>query len=84
MYICSTGSIPVAAALMMKGLSPGAALVMLMAGPAVNLASILVVHKSMGCRFTTIYLMTAQYVQDYLRHSINIINYICSYDEVFQ
>ncbi len=58
MYICSTGSIPVAAALMMKGLSPGAALVMLMAGPAVNLASILVVHKSMGRRFTFIYLMT--------------------------
>jgi len=58
MYICSTGSIPVAAALMIKGLSPGAALVMLMAGPAVNLASILVVHKSMGRRFTLIYLMT--------------------------
>ena len=58
MYICSTGSIPVAAALMMKGLSPGAALVMLMAGPAVNLASILVVHKSIGRRFTLIYLMT--------------------------
>ena len=58
MYICSTGSIPVAAALMMKGLSPGAALVMLMAGPAVNLASILVVHKAMGRRFTAIYLMT--------------------------
>ena len=58
MYICSTGSIPVAAALMIKGLSPGAALVMLMAGPAVNLASILVVHKAMGRRFTSIYLMT--------------------------
>ena len=58
MYICSTGSIPVAAALMMKGLSPGAALVMLMAGPAVNLASILVVQKSMGRRFTAIYLTT--------------------------
>ena len=58
MYICSTGSIPVAAALMMKGLSPGAALVMLMAGPAVNLASILVVNKSMGRRFTTVYLLT--------------------------
>ena len=58
MYICSTGSIPVAAALMMKGLSPGAALVMLMAGPAVNLVSILVVHKAMGHRFTSIYLMT--------------------------
>lgn len=58
MYICSTGSIPVAAALMIKGLSPGAALVMLMAGPAVNLASILVVHKSMGRRFTSLYLLT--------------------------
>ena len=57
MYICSTGSIPVAAALMMKGLSPGAALVMLMAGPAVNLASILVVRKALGRRFTWVYLL---------------------------
>ncbi len=58
MYICSTGSIPVAAALVMKGLTPGAALVMLMAGPALNLASILVVRKAMGRRFTWIYLLT--------------------------
>ena len=57
MYICSTGSIPVAAALIMKGLSPGAALVMLMAGPAVNMASILVVRKALGSRFTVIYLL---------------------------
>lgn len=57
MYICSTGSIPVAAALIMKGLSPGAALVMLMAGPAVNLASILVVRKALGRRFTWVYLL---------------------------
>lgn len=57
MYICSTGSIPVAAALIMKGLSPGAAMVMLMAGPAVNIASVLVVRKSMGARFTTVYLL---------------------------
>ena len=56
MYICSTGSIPIAASLMLKGLSPGAALVMLMAGPAVNLASILVVKKSLGLKFLTIYL----------------------------
>ncbi|MBQ7984485.1 MAG: permease, partial [Bacteroidales bacterium] len=58
MYICSTGSIPIAAALILKGLSPGAALVMLMAGPAVNLASILVVKKSLGFKFTLIYLLT--------------------------
>lgn len=58
MYICSTGSIPVAAALIMKGLSPGAAMVMLMAGPAVNMASILVIRKSMGGRFTAVYIST--------------------------
>lgn len=58
MYICSTGSIPIAAALVMKGLSPGAALVMLMAGPAVNMASLLVVRKSLGKAFTWIYLLT--------------------------
>ena len=49
---------PVAAALIMKGLSPGAALVMFMAGPAVNIASILVVRKALGSRFTWIYLST--------------------------
>lgn len=58
MYVCSTGSIPIAASLIMKGLSPGAALVMLMAGPAVNLASILVVKKTIGKNFTLIYVLT--------------------------
>lgn len=58
MYVCSTGSIPIAASLILKGLSPGAALVMLMAGPAVNLASILVVKKTMGKRFTWIYILS--------------------------
>ena len=42
MYVCATGSIPIAVALMMKGLTPGAALVLLMAGPACNVASLLV------------------------------------------
>lgn len=48
MYLCATGSIPIAAALMLKGLTPGAALVLLMAGPATNVASLLVVNKVMG------------------------------------
>ena len=48
MYICATGSIPIAVALMLKGLTPGAALVLLMAGPATNAASLLVVHKALG------------------------------------
>ncbi len=56
MYLCATGSIPIAAALMLKGLSPGAALVLLMAGPAVNAASILVIGKVMGRRTMLLYL----------------------------
>ena len=58
MYICATGSIPIAVALMLKGLSPGAALVLLMAGPAANVASILVVNKVMGVRALVIYLVS--------------------------
>ncbi len=58
MYICATGSIPIAVALMMKGLSPGAALVLLMAGPAVNAASLLVIGKVMGRRTMLLYLST--------------------------
>ena len=56
MYLCATGSIPIAAALMLKGLSPGAALVLLMAGPATNTASILVIGKVLGRRTLAAYL----------------------------
>lgn len=58
MYLCATGSIPIALALMMKGLTPGAALVLLMAGPASNAASILVVGKVLGKRSMLIYLLS--------------------------
>ncbi len=58
MYLCATGSIPIAMALMMKGLSPGTALVMLMAGPAINFASMLVIGKVMGRRTMLLYIGT--------------------------
>lgn len=58
MYVCATGSIPIAVALMLKGLTPGAALVLLMAGPACNVASILVVRKVLGLRTLIIYLLS--------------------------
>ena len=56
MYVCATGSIPIAVSLMAKGLTPGAALVLLMAGPAVNSASMLVVGKVFGRRTLRLYL----------------------------
>jgi uncharacterized protein len=56
MYVCATLSTPVAAALIMKGLSPGAALVLLMAGPATNMATITMVGAMLGRRTLAIYL----------------------------
>ncbi len=56
MYICATGSIPIALSLILKGLSPGTALVLLMAGPAANFASITVISRAMGRRNAAIYL----------------------------
>ncbi len=58
LYICATGSIPLAAVLMLKGLSPGAALVLLMAGPATNIATITVILKTLGKKSLFIYLST--------------------------
>ena len=56
MYVCATASIPIAIALMMKGFSPGTALVLLMAGPATNIASILVISKILGKKSMALYL----------------------------
>ena len=58
LYLCATGSIPIAAVLMMKGLSPGAALVFLMAGPATNAATMAVIGKAINRKTLFIYLAT--------------------------
>ena len=58
LYVCATGSIPIAAVLMMKGLSPGAALVFLMAGPATNVATMTVIGKALGRKTLIIYLVS--------------------------
>lgn len=58
MYVCATGSIPVAMALMLKGLSPGAALVFLMAGPATNAAAMIVIGKALDRRAMVLYTLS--------------------------
>jgi uncharacterized membrane protein YraQ (UPF0718 family) len=50
MYICATASTPIAAALLLSGISPGAVLVFMMAGPATNIATLGVVYKELGKR----------------------------------
>ncbi|MEI8345228.1 MAG: SO_0444 family Cu/Zn efflux transporter [Candidatus Omnitrophota bacterium] len=56
LYICASASTPIAAALIIKGMSPGVALVFLLAGPATNAAGILSVGKFLGKRSVVIYL----------------------------
>jgi uncharacterized membrane protein YraQ (UPF0718 family) len=58
MYVCSTGSIPIAAAFMMKGASPGAALVFLLAGPATNAVGISVIVKALGWKGGIVFIIT--------------------------
>ncbi|MBA1438788.1 MAG: SO_0444 family Cu/Zn efflux transporter, partial [Epsilonproteobacteria bacterium] len=58
MYVCATASLPIAAGLILAGVSPGAAFVFLSAGPATNTVTIGVVKKMLGVRTLYIYLST--------------------------
>lgn len=58
LYVCATSSVPIAAALMLKGLSPGAALVFLMAGPATNAATMTVIKQTLGSRVLVTYMFS--------------------------
>ena len=58
LYVCATGSVPIAAILMLKGLSPGAAIVFLMAGPATNAATMTVIGNVFGRRTLMVYLLS--------------------------
>lgn len=58
LYICASASTPIAAALILKGVSPGAALVFLLAGPATNAATITIVLRYWGRKATALYLLS--------------------------
>jgi hypothetical protein len=73
LYICATASTPIAAALVFKGLTPGAALVFLLAGPATNAATITIVTRHWGRQAACLYLaaiascsLTLGWLVDYL------------------
>jgi len=57
-YVCATAATPIAAVLVAKGISPGAALAFLLAGPATNAASLAVLSKYLGRRSVAVYLVT--------------------------
>ncbi|CAK0745039.1 Permease [Azospirillaceae bacterium] len=79
MYICATASTPLAGALLVAGLSPGAVMVFLLAGPATNLATIAVVRRELGGRATVLYLggliasaLAAGLVTDLVIHRLDL------------
>ena len=57
MYICATASTPLAAGLLIAGISPGTILVLLLAGPATNMATIAILFKEMGRSIVIVYLV---------------------------
>ncbi|MBL4661462.1 MAG: SO_0444 family Cu/Zn efflux transporter [Alcanivoracaceae bacterium] len=56
MYVCATASTPLAAGFLMAGISPGAVIVFLLAGPATNMATLGIINKQMGQRTMLLYL----------------------------
>jgi uncharacterized membrane protein YraQ (UPF0718 family) len=78
MYVCASASVPVAAAMILKGLSPGAALVFLITGPGSNAAGLTTIWNTLGRRTAILYLLTvagcalaAGVVLDSIIHSID-------------
>jgi uncharacterized protein len=61
MYVCSAASVPVAAVLILKGVTPGAALVFLMTGPATNAAALTTIYHSLGRAAMFVYLGTVAF-----------------------
>jgi HflK protein len=62
LYTCASSSTPMAAALVLKGLNPGAVLVFLLAGPTTNIGSVVVLLKVLGRRAVAVYLITVAIV----------------------
>ena len=58
LYVCATASTPIAAGFIAGGISPGAAMVFLLAGPATNVASLVVLRATFGLRFLVTYLVS--------------------------
>ena len=73
LYICASASTPIAAALVAKGFSPGAALVFLMTGPATNTGTIAIVVNQFGTRFASIYVGSVVVVTVALAIAIDLL-----------
>jgi uncharacterized protein len=83
LYICATASIPVAVALMMKGLSPGAAFVFLAVGPATNAATMTMIFKELGRHVFIIYISVIAVLSIVAGYALNyVFSLVGKYDVI--
>ena len=82
MYVCASASTPIAASLIMKGMSPGAALVFLLTGPATNAITVSTVIKSVGKTAAFIYLAAIASVSLALGQLLNVLTATYGFDSI--
>ncbi len=82
MYVCASASTPIAASLILKGLSPGAGLVFLLTGPATNAVTISAVVNVLGKKAVSIYLFSIAVVALGLGYLLNIITLQYGFREI--
>ena len=82
MYVCASASTPIAASLLMKGISPGAALVFLLTGPATNAVNFSTVSKIVGKKSTAIYLGSIAVISLALGYFLNTFSATFGVDKV--
>ncbi len=74
LYICSSASVPVAAVLILKGFSPGAALLFLIAGPTIHSVSITSMRQIIGAKATVIAVSAIAFWAVCAGTAVNIFN----------
>jgi len=73
MYVCASASTPIAASLILKGMSPGAALIFLLTGPATNAVNISAVSNMLGKKATITYLTIISIISLILGYFLNLL-----------
>lgn len=73
MYVCAAASTPIAATLILKGMSPGAAFVFLLASPATNLGSLLALRKHLGGRVVLVHVAALAVVTLLLGAAVDLV-----------
>ena len=73
LYVCAEASTPIAAALIAQGLNPGAALVLLLAGPATNIGAVGVLSRELGRRAVVVYLVVISIISVVMGVLLNLV-----------